>query len=163
MLMADLPETSGLNLVELLDLLRPIPEPEPISMVPATQGWLWLVLAIGTVTVWIVGIALRRRRSSAYRRAALAELDQAGGDPARVAAILRRTALVAYPRRQVAALVGDDWLRFLDGTCAGSSFADGPGGQLLTKAPYSGFGQVDTALLHQCRHWIEKHREGKEQ
>ena len=34
----------GLNLVELLDLLEPVPQPMPISMAPQTPGW--IVLAV---------------------------------------------------------------------------------------------------------------------
>ncbi|WP_299356032.1 DUF4381 domain-containing protein [uncultured Shimia sp.] len=156
--MADLPDTTGLNLVELLDLLRPIPEPEPISMVPETQGWLWLALILSLVLMWVVRRVMHNRKANAYRRSALAELEGAKGDPALVAAILRRAALVAYPRRQVVSLTGQDWLRFLDETCEGVSFST-PGSALLTVSPYRDDGQrVDAALLKQCQIWIRKHR-----
>jgi len=154
--MEDLPETEGLNLVELLDLLKPIPEPEPISMVPQTQGWLWLTLAVAMLCAIILVAVVNHRRASAYRREALKELQSAQGDPARIAVILRRTALVAYPRRQVASLSGENWLEFLSDTCPGVSFT-GEVGVALTEGPYKDLA-VNTALEQQCRQWVKHHR-----
>ncbi|WP_127115947.1 DUF4381 domain-containing protein [Shimia sediminis] len=155
--MTDLPQTEGLNLVEMLDLLEPIPEPPPISMIPATKGWIWLTLLILLAFAWALRSYLRHRQANAYRRAALAELDKARGDPARIAAILRRTALVAFARRDVAPLVGQDWLRFLNETCPGAAFT-GEVGVALTEAPYRDNGSSSPDLVHQCRLWIRKHR-----
>lgn len=156
--MSGTPETKGLNLVEMLDLLQPIPEPEPISMIPVTQGWLWLALTLFVCLVWFVFAIRRRFRSNAYRRAALRELDAAGNDPARIATILRRTALVAYPRQEVVPLMGEAWLHFLNETCPGVSF-DGETGAALVQAPYRG-AEPDAELERQSRHWIRKHQRG---
>ena len=109
--MADTPETDGKNLVELLDMLEPIPEPAPISMVPATAGWIWLGLAVAAALAYAGYRAHRHWKANAYRRAALAELAHAGDKPEAIAAILRRAVLVAYPRSEVAALTGPDWIR----------------------------------------------------
>lgn len=158
--MADLPDTKGMSLVEMLDLLRPIPEPDPISMMPATQGWLWLALAVLAALLWALVAFLRHRRANAYRREALRQLEGMDGDPARMASVLRRTALVAYPRREVATLVGEDWLHFLNASCPGVPFA-GDAGQALIEGPYRG-AERNADLDRQCRHWIKKHRkEGK--
>lgn len=155
--MAGLPETDGKNLVELLDMLKPIPEPDPVSMVPATQGWIWLGLALLAVVLLAGRWGWRRWRANAYRRAALAELEAAGGAPAEVAAILRRAALAAYPRRKVAPLTGTAWLAFLDETCEGVGFASGAGAALV-EAPYRGGGTPSPELEEQARLWLKKHR-----
>ncbi len=154
--MAGLPDTEGRNLVELLDMLKPIPEPEPISMWPATEGWIWLGLTILALLIWAGWRARRHWRANAYRRAALAELDAAGDDPAAIAAILRRAALVAYPRRAVAGRLGADWLEFLDRTCPGAGFA-GPDGERLVTAPWKA-APPSPDLARRARHWLKRHK-----
>ena len=65
------------------------------------------------------GRSLRHRRATAWRRAALAELARLApgleaGDPAALAGLqtlLRRVALVAFPRVEVARLTGEAWSR----------------------------------------------------
>ncbi len=156
--MADLPETDGRNLVELLDMLRPIPEPEPISMLPATQGWVWLGLVVLLTLAALGRWGWRRWRANAYRRAALAELEAAGDDPAATAGILRRAALVAFPRRKVAGLLGPDWLEFLDRTCPGAGFS-GAAGEALLRAPYREQAP-NPELTRSARHWLKSHRPG---
>lgn len=146
----------GLNLVELLDALEPVPEPLPIPLTPQTAGWLWLAAAVIAVVALLVIRHIKTRRANAYRRAALKELTQAQDDATRIALLLRRTALAAYPRRRVAGLIGSDWLEFLDQSFAGTGFRDGPG-QLLTTAPYQGKA-ADPALTTLARRWIETHR-----
>jgi len=95
--------------------------PAPIAWRPETVGWLILLswfLAISIIGAWYL---FRRRRRNRYRRDALKMLKainhQQDLEPAesaqRIAALLKRTALAAYPREQVASLYGADWSRFL--------------------------------------------------
>ncbi|MEV8465636.1 DUF4381 domain-containing protein [Fluviibacterium sp. DFM31] len=154
--MAQPPDTEGKNLVEMLDMLKPIPEPEPISMIPATQGWIWLSLAVLAALVWLGWRAARHWQANAYRRAALKELDAAGDDPAKVADILRRAALVAYPRRKVVGLLGPDWLAFLSETCPGAGFS-GDAGEILLRAPWRDE-PPDPRVTGLARHWLKAHR-----
>ena len=67
-------DLSGLNLIELLDLLQVPPEPEPVSLFPATVGWIWSGLALAVLCGWAIYRWRARYRANAYRRAALAEL-----------------------------------------------------------------------------------------
>jgi hypothetical protein len=111
----------GLSLPELMDLLHGIVEPVPVSRVPETAGW-WVVsgwlLALLAIGCWHW---LAHRRRNRYRRRALAELTvleaRSTTEPvltaAGIAALLKRTALAAYPRAQVASLYGADWAEFL--------------------------------------------------
>ena len=156
--MADAPNTEGLNLVQMLDLLKPIPEPDPISMMPATQGWLWLALVVLGLIICALVTFLRHRAANAYRREALRQLEASNGDSERIATVLRRAALVAYPRRRVASLVGEDWLQFLNKTCPGAPFADEVG-KALVEGPYRG-ATANSGLERQSRLWIKKHRRG---
>ncbi|EEX10861.1 conserved hypothetical protein [Ruegeria lacuscaerulensis ITI-1157] len=150
------PDTEGKSLVELLDMLKPAPEPSPISMVPQTWGWgvlavaLLLVLGLILVTVW------RHRQANAYRRYALKELDRCQNDPAKAAEIVRRAALAAFPRSQVAGLIGDDWTGFLRQTADLSEFSASALGTLAA-APYRK-GVTDPDAVELARHWIKSHR-----
>lgn len=69
------------------------------------------------------------------RRAALAELNRARDDPAPIADILRRTALAAYPRMEVASLSSGPWVTFLDARAKEGGFAGGAG-RAIAEAPY---------------------------
>jgi Ca-activated chloride channel family protein len=149
-------DLSKLDLVGLLDLLEPVPEPDPISLWPQTAGWIWLGLAIAAGLLLLIHQLRRRRRRDAYRREALTALEAAGGDPVAIAAILRRTALAAYPRRDVASLHGPDWLAFLDQTYDGSGFANGPG-RFVVIAPYVTV-DVPAALGAVVKDWIRTHK-----
>jgi hypothetical protein len=151
------------SLVDLLDQLQDVLEPPPVSMVPATWGWAVLALLLLGAAALAAWAWLRHRRATAYRRAALAELHALApalerGDPDTLAALerlLRRTALAAFPRAEVATLTGDAWLAFLDRT--GGGFAGF--GPALAAAPYAPAPPaVDgRAVLRAARHWIAHH------
>jgi hypothetical protein len=145
----------GLNLVQLLDLLEPVPEPPPVSWMPQTVGWIWLGIALVVVILTGLRWLVRHRRATAYRRAGLAALAAAGDDPARIAVILRRTALAGFPRSEVAGLTGADWLRFLDRTMAGDGFVSGPG-RIIAEAPYRATAP-DPALSRLAQRWVRRH------
>ena len=86
-----------------LDNLRDIVEPPPIPWWPPAVGW-WVLLGLVVVMAAVVGLlAWRKWRAGAYRRAALSELESAHGMAA-IAETLKRTALAAFPRTDVAAL-----------------------------------------------------------
>jgi cbb3-type cytochrome oxidase subunit 3 len=150
-------ELEGLNLVELFELLEPVPEPAPISMMPQTAGWLWLGLLCLVLLVGVAWILRRRWRENAYRRQALLELKNAT-EPSDLAALLRRTALATYPRKDVASLYGPDWLTFLDSSYRGSAFSS-DAGRALVEAPYVRRAEVEDLkpLVHT---WIKSHRNG---
>jgi hypothetical protein len=146
----------GLNLIELLDLLEPVPEPPAPALWPQTAGWVWLGLALAALALWVGRRLLARRRANAYRCAALDAIAAAGDDPAALAAILRRAALAAYPRRAVAGLAGDDWLAFLDRAYGGAGFREGPG-RALIRAPYAP-GAAAPGLAALAAEWTRRHR-----
>lgn len=146
--------------------LRDIHLPAEPGWWPPAPGW-WVVATLSlALLVWLGRIALRHYRLHRQRQRILAMLDaltQPGGEvsPAAIAEIsmlLRRLALARFPRQQVAALTGAEWLRFLDRTGGGGRFSHGPG-QVLASGPYRPTlpADVDVAALSTLvREWIKK-------
>ena len=153
-------DLSSLNLVELLDRLHTIPEPAPISLFPATITWIWIGLASLMGLCWFLYKAIIKYRTNLYRRVALREIALAGNDTVQLSRIIRRTALVAYPRTQVASLHGEEWLSFLDYAYPGNEFVSGIG-QIITTAPYSQKEHSDK-LAKLVSDWVKTHYSDKE-
>jgi len=147
----------GLDLIALLDLLAPVPQPSAIPLTPQTPGWVVLGLALLVLAIAALRRVRARHQATAYRRAALAELADAQNDAAQIAALIRRTALAGYPRHVVAGLTGGDWLGFLDRSYGGTGFTDGPGQAVIT-APYQS-SAADPALTALARNWIRGHNQ----
>jgi Ca-activated chloride channel family protein len=139
-----------------------IPLPEAISLWPATWPARIVIALIVAGAVIASAALIRRWYVNRYRRAALAELDRivsATPDAEALALLVRRTALAVFPREQIAALSGANWLSFLDRSCGGTEFSQGPG-RALARGPY------DLRALPQAefdgavtvvRSWIRSH------
>ena len=102
-----------------LQKLADIALPPPVSWWPQTWGWAALAGLLALLAVWRIVRALRRYRADRYRRAALAELDRlertlsGAALMAVLPPLLKRVALAAWPRTDVAALSGAEWVAFL--------------------------------------------------
>lgn len=95
-----------------LDNLRDIATPEAVSMWPSAPGW-WILGLVLFVALLVFGYkALRKWLANRYRQHALLELENARDDRS-IAEVLKRTALAAYPRTDVASLSGEDWCQWL--------------------------------------------------
>lgn len=142
--------------------LAPLRMPEAISWWPLAPGW-WFVITLTLVAIsallWFV---IRHRRANAYRRVALKQLHRLqhthADNPSALAqalnALLKATALNAYPAQQCASLSGSSWLEFLNKTLPAQ---DAP--PALANAPYQPDTQVDaTALIDYAKRWITQHR-----
>jgi len=109
-----------------LQNLNDIVLPPSVEWWPLASGWYFLLGLLLIAFGWYSYRAARRWISNRYRRAALCELKllqeaaQDGADQAaslrQLPALLKRTALSAYPRKQVASLSGKDWFDFLNST-----------------------------------------------
>jgi len=165
------PETKadpGESLVSLIAQLHDLREPQAVSMWPETDAWWVLAVILTLLVAFGIWRWLRHRRANAYRREALARLrdlepELSKGDPAALARldqILRRTALAAFPRGEVAALTGTDWADYLDRSAKGLP-PPGFGGisGALAEAAYKArppaFDGAEVARL--ARYWIRHH------
>ncbi len=147
--------------------LRDIHLPAEPGWWPPAPGWWVVAVLLLVLLVWATRIALRHYHLHRQRQHILALLDalaQRPGDdvtPAKIAEIstlLRRLALMRYPRQQVAALTGAEWLRFLDESGGNDRFTHGPG-QVLASGPYQPAlpADLDLAALNALvRDWIKK-------
>ncbi len=159
--------------VATLAKLADVAVPPPPSWAPQTIGWPIAGALLLLVLAWAGWRAWRRYRANRYRREALAELAglPLSADPEhRVAALrqmavlLKRTALAAWPRAQVASLAGGGWAEFLQAHAGRTQDAAPLLAALVQDAEYR-----DDAVLAQwpepqvqavagaCRRWIAEH------
>lgn len=157
-----------------LNNLRDIVEPSAVS------GWLpppTVYLFGALVLVWLAAaivLFIIHHRKNLYRRVGLRELasieNRVGNINERPTALrdlnmlLKRVALVAWPRDQVASLSGDAWLAFLDNTSHGSPFTGGAS-RLLKEIPLAADEYLKsispediTLLIKAVDDWIRTHR-----
>jgi len=156
-------EYQGLNLPQLMELVKPMVVPDPVSWLPATPGW-W-VLAGWLLMICLLAGWQRRVRWQAdrYRREALTAIDdvlasrtQTADRAAAIAAVLKRTALAVYPRAEVAALTGTAWAGFLTRSAEEDALI-AEHAQKLAAAAYRSDIDPDE-LVEPARRWIRRHR-----
>ena len=138
----------------------------PPPLWPPAPGW-WVLASVVLAVLVFAGVRLyRRHRLRRQRKRILAELQRLDREELQrdtaafttaVSTLLRRVALMRYPRRRVAPLSGEEWLRFLDQTGGGGRFRNGPG-RVLGSGPYLPRShEIETAeLLRLAAEWIEK-------
>ncbi|MGD8557863.1 MAG: DUF4381 domain-containing protein [Chromatiales bacterium] len=145
--------------------LRDIHLPPPPDFWPPAPGWWLLAMILVALLAWALVIAWKKARLRRTQRRLLAlleELELTGrhepGKLAQLSILLRRIALMHYPRQQVAGLTGEDWLHFLDSSGGDGGFANGPG-RVLASGPYMPElpGEYDPrGVIRLVRDWIRK-------
>lgn len=133
--------------------------PAAISWLPQSTGWLCVFALLCLYLAYRVYLKIKQYQANAYRRAALAEL--ASLEKLEVLPVLiRRAALYAYPRADVASLIGRDWEKWLDQRCAGSHFSTQFAG-LLSSLAYMPSSALQDKQIEQFKaqvaHWLKHH------
>ncbi|MFT5904598.1 MAG: hypothetical protein ACI9E1_000183 [Cryomorphaceae bacterium] len=146
-----------------LENLHDIVESDPVSIWwPLAPGWWALIAIVSLATTIGIWRGIRNYQRNAYRRVALAEIDTPGGDLQRLPALLKRVALSAYPRSEVASLAGQDWIDFLNQEAPGC-FDDSAATYLLSLAYVEKSDENrNTGLTTACKCWIKQHKARKE-
>ena len=155
-----------------LDRLHDIIVAPPVPWWPPASGWYWVLGLMVVMLLAALITGLIRWQHSRYRREALAELarqevalqnaDLRSPALLSLAELLKRTAVTAFPREDVATLTGLKWFEFLDDTARGSRFRDALGAT-LENALYDPrtADSLDPRKLHSVveaiRHWIKFH------
>jgi len=156
------------SLQNLNDIVLPV----TVGWWPLAPGWYFLIGLLLIALTWLSYRSLQRWIKNRYRRAALTELQLLEEDTQnaekrdsslrQLPVLLKRTALSAYSRKQVASLSGDDWYGFLNSQVTNPAFTD-PTISLLDHLAYStgNFNSVDsqaiTALFEAIKHWLRHH------
>ena len=154
-----------MNPQDPLAALHPLRDPLPVGWWPPAPGW-WILLGLLALSFAILGwILLRRRRARAYRRQALTQLESlrtryqrtqdANAYLAATNALLKSAALIAYPRRDVAASSGSRWLEFLNhGLAPADQFPE----EFVSGAYRKSSLAIDVEQLHStASKWIKRH------
>jgi hypothetical protein len=151
-----------------LQNLHDIVVPPPVAWWPPAPGW-YAVVAVGLAALALLAYhSWKRWRRNRYRGEALRELGRLRetkrqADLRQLPVLLKRAALSAWPRNDVAALVGEDWHRFLDESGQMDCFTSGVGDTLDCLAYASGSASLPTpdqatAALDAAEQWLKQHR-----
>lgn len=150
--------------------LRDIHLPKPVGWWPLAPGWYMLAAIIAILLlssmywIWyrhVQGRAKRRalRLLTSYEQH-YQKQRQCALTCAQLSELLKRVALVYYPRQDVASLQGDDWIAFLNRTGKNVDFME-VRPQLL-EWPYRPGNHDEscdlTPLFHMTRLWITQRR-----
>ena len=95
-----------------LENLHDIVLPPNVSWWPPSPAWFFLFALLMGLFVWKAYRVAQHWRANAYRREALSSLTRCDS-PTAIAELLRRTALAATPRTQVASQTGEGWIDWL--------------------------------------------------
>lgn len=156
-----------------LQNLNDIVLPAPVDWWPLANGW-YVVSGIVLIAIaWFGYRWVQHWISNRYRRAALQELQllvediqsevKRDSSLRQIPILLKRTALSAYPRAQVASLSGQDWFGFLNSSVRNPLFTESTLSTLDTISYSRGeLGEIDkpaiTALLNASRQWLKHHQ-----
>jgi len=151
--------------------------PPPPGWLPQTAGWAVLGALLVLGALWLLWRGWRRHRANRYRREALRVIDSlrpavASADAAQrahallaMAEVLKRAALAAWPRQQVAALSGAAWAQFLDRHAGGAHHAAAALAPFVADVQYhgasalAGLSRAEAQALIDAGHdWLVGHR-----
>lgn len=149
-----------------LQNLNDIVMPAAVPWWPPAPGWYVLAMIVLLLVSWLGLRAIRHWNGNRYRREALRELQRirsATQAAPELPVLLKRTALSAWPRTEVAALSSADWHRFLDQSASMARFCSGQG-ETLDRLSYAasgrhGLSEADlNAVFEAAETWLRKHR-----
>ena len=151
-----------------LAALKDIHLPPAVGLWPPAPGW-WIVGALVLFSIiFLITKLWQRWRARTYRRQALRQLQTIYAQwqrdqndelfQQRVNQLLKQTALVAFPRAQVAALHGGTWLQFLDEKLREAIFSTPTLSALADSFRPHAEPVAAPALNDAAQRWIRRHR-----
>lgn len=142
--------------------------PAPVDLWPLAPGWYAVAVVTSALLLYLIWRGWQSWRRNRYRGQALRELERIrqraeGSGLVDVPVLLKRAALSAWPRAQVAALTGPDWHRFLDESAGTDRFCSGAGALLERLAYPSPAGgdlsaEEESTLLDAVGDWLKRHQ-----
>ena len=150
-----------------LQNLNDIALPGPVAWWPPAPGWYVVLAVLLAAALWFAFRGLKGWQQNTYRRQALRELgaiEKRGSAAAgEIPVLLKRAALSAWPRADVAGLSGARWHAFLAESAPDDVFA-GATGRLLDRVSYRPgddrvlSGEEFGRLCAATRCWLKRHR-----
>lgn len=149
-----------------LQNLRDIHMPEPVGFWPLAPGWYVLAVILLLLLLYVGYVIYRRHQRGRAKREALSLLleyerqyaagSETGVISAQISELLRRVALVYYPRARVAGLSGLPWIAFLNETSSKINFNEISG--LILDLPYQNkSSDVDLKpLFSSAKAWVKQ-------
>ena len=152
---------------EALAQLKDIHLPESIGWWPLAPGWYVLMIIALFLMLGIAYLDHKRRLNAKPKNQALALLhiyiqqyekeNNAQIISARISELLRRVALVYFPRNKVASLHGQDWVDFLNQTSQGINFNSVQ--SMLLDSPFKTEERQNMKpLITRSEQWIKQRR-----
>lgn len=152
---------------DALNQLKDIHLPLPVGWWPLAPGWYLLMLFLFCFLVFLCFRGYRYYLNTQAKRQALVLLDsyclQYNKDKnaplmsARISELLKRVALVYFPRQQVASIHGQAWINFLNKTSKGIDFELVK--SLLLDSPYNASKRCDlNPLIKRAKLWIKQRK-----
>lgn len=153
--------------VDALAQLKDIHLPPPVGYWPLAPGWYVLMAILFLLSFSLALVLYKRHLRALPKKRALALLDvysaeykkeaNAQRTSAHISELLKRVALVYYPRSQVASIYGDAWIEFLNQTSKGIDFNSVK--PLLLDAPFKSTQGVNLEPLIACAaQWIKQRK-----
>jgi hypothetical protein len=150
---------------DVLTQLKDIHLPQSITWWPLAPGWYVVLLIIMFSIIGVVYFFHRRQLNALAKNQALELLKtykeqyekdrNAQQASARISELLRRVALVYYPRAEVASIHGNAWLEFLNQTSKGIDF--NPVKSMLLDSPFKTEETVNlNPLINRAQVWIKQ-------
>jgi len=140
------------SLDRLHDLVMPPPEP----WWPLTPGWMIVLAVLLLVLLAVLLRAFFRWQADRYRREAIQLLDDPSFPDSSLPELVKRVAVTAWPREEVAKLTDRPLLEFLNHTAA-SEFSR-EGGDSLEAAAFNPGSVPDPGDLREAvRKWVLHH------
>ncbi|HLX53668.1 MAG TPA: DUF4381 domain-containing protein, partial [Aquella sp.] len=120
----------------LLSQLKNVHLPNGVSIFPIASGWYMLIILIlsstGILLWWkIVKNKYKKQKLQAYKLLAEIEKKQSDEMLSEVSIVIKRVAIMKFPKESVHTLFGERWLEFLDRTGKTTDFTKGAGRYLL--------------------------------
>lgn len=133
------------QLQEQLKDLRDIHLPDPVSFWPPAPGW-WALLILIPLLYFAIRFIIRRAMMPKYKKLAIDELsniqanyavsNDSYGTCAEVSLLIRKALVAKLGNKEVAGLVTEEWLAYLDKLSQTDCFTNGAG-RFLVSVPYS--------------------------
>ncbi|MEM8498924.1 MAG: DUF4381 domain-containing protein [Pseudomonadota bacterium] len=148
--------------------------PPAVSWLPSTPAWKLLGMVLFVLIIIFLFKAAKTWRRNEYRRNAVRRIAEMRANVrsiedgywqqlSELPAVMKITALHAYPRELIASLSGQSWLDFLNESSGGHEFNESAA-DILAKLAYKPHAHQPFSLndaenlLDVCDYWIRQHQ-----